>query len=556
MIMSSGRQGALWCIFLLFVVCTGQAWGGENTAAAAAVPSPDDVLATVGDTRITRADLMREIETFKGNGGDRAPDLDSRENKLKFLQQLVEVTLLEKKAAEAKTAEKPELEGQIRENSIALLASAYLRKVRGDPQVGKADVDAFYQKNKDRFSTGPSYHLFQLTVETPEAAEAARKELEAKKSFAEVATARSVDTFKSSGGDRGFVALGEMHPMVSAAVSSLAVDQVSGPLKGDDGKLMLVKYSEKKEGTVRPLDEVSASIEKELKDQKLQEALETRLGELEKEFAFKMDEKAAEILRQPEIKPEDAQKPLFTIGTETITIEALMPELERIPPFIRPAILGGEGLQDFLKQFCHRELIKRYVSRNYDALAKEFPNVMRDARRRVSLKAFLDEKVGNVVTVSDEEIKDFYSKNLGEFAQPEQVRAHHILVDTEEKAKDLLERLGKNEKFEDLAKAESKCPSGKEGGDLGFFGKGQMVPEFDQVAQTAEIGKVVGPVKTQFGFHLVRVDERKPAGTTPLEEVKDQIRSRLLPQKQRAAFEKLLEDLKKEFPVKESFEKL
>ncbi|NLI78154.1 MAG: hypothetical protein GX442_17185 [Candidatus Riflebacteria bacterium] len=554
--MSSGRQGALWCIFLLFVVCTGQAWGAETASAPAAAPNPDDVLATIGDTRITRADLMKEIETFKGSGGDRAPDLDSRENKLKFLQQLVEVTLLELKAGQAKTAEKPELEGQIRENSIALLASAYLRKVRGDPQVGKADVDAYYQKNKDRFSTGPSYHLFQMTVETPEAAEAAKKDLEAKKSFAEVATARSVDTFKSSGGDRGFVALGEMHPMVSAAVSSLAADQVSGPLKGDDGKLVLVKYSEKKDGTAKPLEEVATSIEKELKDQKLQEALETRLGELEKEFSFKLDEKAAEILRQPEFKPEDAQKPLFTIGTETVTIEALMPELERIPPFIRPAILGGEGLQDFLRQFCHRELIKRYVSRNYDALAKEFPDVMRDARRRVSLKAFLDEKVGNVVTVSDDEIKDFYSKNLGEFAQPEQVRAHHILVDSEEKAKGLLERLNKNEKFEDLAKTESKCPSGKEGGDLGFFGKGQMVPEFDQVAQTAEIGKVVGPVKTQFGFHLVRVDERKAAGTTPLEEVKDQIKSRLLPQKQRAAFEKLLEDLKKEFPVKESFEKL
>ncbi len=563
MTMRTGRPRALSSVFLFSLLALAflalPAWTADAPATEKRIDSgtaitgnPDDVLATVGDWKITRADMMKEIENFKSTGSDRAPDFSDKENQKKFLQQLIEITLLEKKAAEAKIPEKPELEGQIRENSVALLANAYIRKTMGETKVGKADIETYYQKNKERFTTPASYHLHQITLDSQAAADRVKKDLEAKKSFAELAKEKSSDSFKSSGGDRGFVALAELPPMVAAAVSGLAVDQISAPIADGEGKFLLVKYSEKKDGAQKTLEEVTGDIERELKEQLPRQALEARIAELEKEYSFKLEPKALEVLRQGEFKPSDLDQVLFTIGTDVVKIDALMPELERIPPFIRPTILGGEGLNDFVKQFSHRELIRRYVAGHYDALAKEFPHVLRDAKRRVALKFLLDEKIGNVVTVSDDEIKDYYTQNLGEFAQPEQVRAHHILVEAEEKAKELKDRIDKGEKFEDLAKAESKCPSGKEGGDLGFFGKGQMVPEFDQVAQTAEIGKVMGPVKTQFGHHLIRVDERKAAGTTPLDEVKDQIRSRLLPQKQRAAFDQFLEDLKKEFPVKET----
>lgn len=561
--MRTGRAGALSSVFLfslaVLALLAHPAWTADAPASAkageaapAGTGNPDDVLATVGDWKITRADMMREIENFKGSGGDRVPDFSDKENQKKFLQQLIEITLLEKKAAAANIPEKPELREQIQENAVALLANAYIRKSLGEAKVGKADIEEFYQKNKERFTTPTSYHLHQITLDSQEAADGAKKALEAKKSFAELAREKSTDKYKSSGGDRGFVALSELPPMVAAAVAGLAADQISAPIADGEGKFLLVKYSEKKEGSQKSLEEVSGEIERELKEQLPRQALEARLAELEKEFNFKLEPKALEVLRQGEFKPSDLDQVLFTIGTEAVKISALMPELERIPPFIRPAILGGEGLNDFVKQFSHRELVRRYVAKNFDALAKEFPHVLKDARRRVALKHLLDEKIGNVVTVSDDEIKDYYTQNLGEFAQPEQVRAHHILVDSEDKAKSLKEKIEKGEKFEELAKTESKCPSGKEGGDLGFFSKGQMVPEFDQVAQTAEIGKVVGPVKTQFGYHLIRVDERKAAGTIPLDEVKEQIRSRLLPQKQRAAFDKFLEDLKKEYPVKET----
>ena len=91
----------------------------------------------------------------------------------------------------------------------------------------------------------------------------------------------------------------------------------------------------------------------------------------------------------------------------------------------------------------------------------------------------------------------------------QQARASHILVKTEDQAKQIMKRLADGEEFAAVARRFSSCPSGKNGGDLGWFGKGMMVPEFEKAAFEEEVGKVVGPVKTQFGYHVIKVTGRK-----------------------------------------------
>ena len=88
--------------------------------------------------------------------------------------------------------------------------------------------------------------------------------------------------------------------------------------------------------------------------------------------------------------------------------------------------------------------------------------------------------------------------------------ARHILVSTSEACEDLKNQIEDGADFAALASSHSQCPSSKQGGDLGEFGPGQMVPEFDQVVFSGEVGKVHGPVKTQFGYHLVEVTSRTP----------------------------------------------
>ncbi|HIH02764.1 MAG TPA: peptidylprolyl isomerase [Methanoregulaceae archaeon] len=92
---------------------------------------------------------------------------------------------------------------------------------------------------------------------------------------------------------------------------------------------------------------------------------------------------------------------------------------------------------------------------------------------------------------------------------PRQVSASHILVKTEQEAQALRARIAAGEDFGEIAKKHSTCPSGRNCGDLGWFRKGQMVPEFEKAAFGAKKGEVVGPVKTQFGYHLIRVNDMK-----------------------------------------------
>ena len=89
-------------------------------------------------------------------------------------------------------------------------------------------------------------------------------------------------------------------------------------------------------------------------------------------------------------------------------------------------------------------------------------------------------------------------------------KARHILVQSQKECEDLKKKIESGADFAELAKKHSKCPSGRQGGDLGEFGRGEMVPEFDGVVFTGELGKVHGPIKTQFGYHLVEITARRP----------------------------------------------
>lgn len=157
-------------------------------------------------------------------------------------------------------------------------------------------------------------------------------------------------------------------------------------------------------------------------------------------------------------------------------------------------------------------------------------------------------KIFEGITISDEEIREYFEANKARFAKGASVHAKHILVDSEDKCNKLLESIVSGGKaFEDVAKESSTCPSGANGGDLGEFGKGQMVKEFEDVAFAAEIGHVVGPVKTQFGYHLIKVEDKKEAEDAKLDDVKEQIKSEIMQKKQQEAYTAKVEELKKKY---------
>ena len=178
---------------------------------------------------------------------------------------------------------------------------------------------------------------------------------------------------------------------------------------------------------------------------------------------------------------------------------------------------------------------------------------LRDDIRETLPVQKVQEEVSKDAQPTDEEIQKYYEQNKeAQFTTPEQVCVSHILFakDQKQKAEDVKKQLEDGGDFAKLAKQYSQDPgSAAKGGDLGCLGKGETVPPFEEAAFAAKEGEIVGPVKTQFGYHLLEVTDKKPKQTRPLSEVESQISSQLASEEQAKAFSKWLEEQKKKRDV-------
>ena len=230
--------------------------------------------------------------------------------------------------------------------------------------------------------------------------------------------------------------------------------------------------------------------------------------------------------------------------TEADVMEAIMSMGQRGQSLMNP-----QGQQMILEQLINRRLLLASAKRDLLEMEPAFKKQLAAVKDELLTKYAISKAVENV-KVTDEEAKTYYEENPEQFRQGETVRASHILVDSEEKAKAIREEIVSGTvTFADAAKANSTCPSKENGGDLGPFGHGQMVPEFDEAAFALEIGTVSEPVKTQFGYHLILVTERSEDTVYAFAEIKDQLKDQLLSEKQQKAYTSKVNQLKILFPV-------
>ncbi len=225
-----------------------------------------------------------------------------------------------------------------------------------------------------------------------------------------------------------------------------------------------------------------------------------------------------------------------------------------------------EQLDTLKKRFPSDAEFKKWMS----SMNLSATDVRLELMRRTAIQKLIDEELVQKITLSDKDIKTYYDGNPGFFEQPEQVRASHILVKVDPKAEssrkaearkkieDIQQKLKKGEDFAVLAKKSSECPSSAKGGDLGHFGRGQMVKAFEDVAFALELGKVSDIVETKFGYHLIKVVDKKLKGMMSYKDVKDRLGEYLKQEKvkeevglyvgklkEEAKIEKFLEDEKK-----------
>ena len=236
-------------------------------------------------------------------------------------------------------------------------------------------------------------------------------------------------------------------------------------------------------------------------------------------------------------------KVLATIGAVEITEKDLENIIMRYPEDKRAYFLSDMGKKQVLEQMISFELMNRLALELKLNETEEYKANLKQLEKDLLTQMAIN-KVLSDVTITDEDAKKFYDENKDQFAQKEAVSAKHILVDNEEKFKEIMEKINNNEiTFEEAAKQYSNCPSGQQGGDLGMFNRGMMVPEFEEAAFTLDINEVSEPVKTQFGYHLIKVENKKEATTSAFEEVKTQIIQRLMQQAQDNKYLQTIKDL-------------
>ncbi|MCG7409787.1 peptidylprolyl isomerase [Paenibacillus sp. ACRRX] len=176
-------------------------------------------------------------------------------------------------------------------------------------------------------------------------------------------------------------------------------------------------------------------------------------------------------------------------------------------------------------------------------------------RQQVVKQLELTKLLSVKVSVTDDEVKQMFEQNKASMDTPEQVRASHILVKTKEEADAIVKQLKEGADFAALAKEKSSDGSKDKGGDLGFFGAGAMVPEFEKAAFALKTGEVSEPVKSQFGYHVIKTTDRKAAHTATFEEKKGDIKDALIAQKVSQLYPSWIEELKSKATITNSLEK-
>lgn len=211
--------------------------------------------------------------------------------------------------------------------------------------------------------------------------------------------------------------------------------------------------------------------------------------------------------------------------------------------------VGDEEVDARLKQ-----IIQQYFGGNEQRYRQQLKQTglteerVRDDVRAQLIQEKLFEKVTEDVEVTDEDIEEYYEKNKTQYGQPASRDVRHILVPTKRQADRIYARLQTGADFAALAKKFSKDPGSKDQGGKLTIARGQTVPAFDRTAFRLKKGQVSRPVKTQYGFHIIEpLSAVKPAKTTPLKDVKAQIKQQLLQTKKNEAMTEWVEDTKKDF---------
>ena len=255
---------------------------------------------------------------------------------------------------------------------------------------------------------------------------------------------------------------------------------------------------------------------------------------------------------------------LAQVGPYKLTLEQFEKQIQSLPPQFQMALIRNPHLKEqLLDRWVNITLLAQEAKERKLDQDPEIKTRMENIKNALLAQKLMGTEIKGKVKVTDDETETYYKDHQGEFSRPEAVKARHILIrvpagstkkaweEAKLKAEGIRKRIKKGEDFAKLAKEYSDDPGSKnKGGELGFFSKGRMVPEFESAAFSLNPGAVSNPIKTSFGYHIIQVEKKRKATISPLSEVQPQIKRRLYMEKQKKLQDRLIEKLKAKYPVK------
>jgi foldase protein PrsA len=263
-------------------------------------------------------------------------------------------------------------------------------------------------------------------------------------------------------------------------------------------------------------------------------------------MAFSKKDTAASINGEEISKEELYSKLTDLYGKDTLDSLVTNKMIEMEAKKEKVKVTGNEIDEELTK------LQESYGGEEAFTSALEQNNVsMNKIREDIEFYLLAEKLIEPDISITDEEMKTYFEENKDSFDEKEQVKASHILVEDEATAKKVKEELDNGKDFAELAKEYSTDTSNADdGGDLGYFTKGEMAEEFEKAAFELEINKVSEPVKTDFGYHIIKVSDKKAAKAATFEDHKDEIKELLFDEKIQTEYPNWLEEKKSEYEIK------
>lgn len=246
-------------------------------------------------------------------------------------------------------------------------------------------------------------------------------------------------------------------------------------------------------------------------------------------------------------KKEDDSKVLVTINDDKITMAEFNKELDKIPMNMKMMVATESGKKTFLDRLIIKKLLLKEAEKTNVEQDKEFQNRLAEIREQLVIESLLKKKLTSSADLTDENLQKYYDANKEKFRKEQEINTRHILLKSSDEAKQIKDKLAAGEDFSELAKRYSIDPNAKvTGGEVGFHPKGTLLPEYEAAAfKLTKIGQTSPITKTQFGYHIIRLEGVKPPQYVPFAEVKEFIKQQLAQERQKEVLDKYIEDLKK-----------